>query len=446
MVEGARGSRGIAKPLASASKGGAYPVDRTVLPTFLSKVRAKHRGVGDRTSALREGGHRSGTVPESHRLRDHAAWFWVASRRVAQAHPDAAGRPPDKRPISAACDDAGLASARRLPPPGEVKDMVEHRWLRAIGPGVIALGAVVAIGSSTQAARDRPWPPLACDGRCRFEGGGRPGDEPRDPRRSRHRRLDATRPDAGCGRRPDRPAPGDGHPRTRIGEGHGAAGRVIRRRAVRPPAAGRGRRRRGVPAVHDRRRRPAAPRPSPRSPTSSGAPRSTRPATCSSRAASTGRRVRTSASGDARSTDPARRRACSTRSRRTRGSGGRGRPSSPGRSRATDSRSSPAARRRVGRASSNRRRSAGRSASSPTRPSARCSGWPGERLDHLRGLSRAPLPDLVGGCRVGRPGAAHRCRRPGHARRRRPGRPAGPRMGRSRPAGGCDRSRPTDAS
>lgn len=41
--------------------------------------------------------------------------------------------------------------------------MAEHRWLRAIGPGVIALGAVVAIGSSTQAARDRPWTPLACD-------------------------------------------------------------------------------------------------------------------------------------------------------------------------------------------------------------------------------------------------------------------------------------------
>jgi hypothetical protein len=42
--------------------------------------------------------------------------------------------------------------------------MAEHRWLRAIGPGVIALGAVVAIGSSTQAARDRPWTPLACGG------------------------------------------------------------------------------------------------------------------------------------------------------------------------------------------------------------------------------------------------------------------------------------------
>ncbi len=42
--------------------------------------------------------------------------------------------------------------------------MVEHRWLRAIGPGVVALGAMVVIGSSTQAARDRAWAPLACEG------------------------------------------------------------------------------------------------------------------------------------------------------------------------------------------------------------------------------------------------------------------------------------------
>ena len=42
--------------------------------------------------------------------------------------------------------------------------MVEHRWLRAIGPGVIALGAMVAVGASTGAARGRPLTPLACDG------------------------------------------------------------------------------------------------------------------------------------------------------------------------------------------------------------------------------------------------------------------------------------------
>jgi hypothetical protein len=42
--------------------------------------------------------------------------------------------------------------------------MVEHRWLRTIGPGVVALGAVVAISSSAGAARDRPWAPFACAG------------------------------------------------------------------------------------------------------------------------------------------------------------------------------------------------------------------------------------------------------------------------------------------
>ena len=42
--------------------------------------------------------------------------------------------------------------------------MVEHRWLRTIGPGVIALGALVAIGSSAGTATGRPWAPFACAG------------------------------------------------------------------------------------------------------------------------------------------------------------------------------------------------------------------------------------------------------------------------------------------
>lgn len=42
--------------------------------------------------------------------------------------------------------------------------MVEHRWLRAIGPGVVALGAIVAIGSSAGTARERLWTPLGCAG------------------------------------------------------------------------------------------------------------------------------------------------------------------------------------------------------------------------------------------------------------------------------------------
>jgi hypothetical protein len=42
--------------------------------------------------------------------------------------------------------------------------MVEHRWLRTIGPGVIALSALVAVGWSTGEATGRPWAPLACAG------------------------------------------------------------------------------------------------------------------------------------------------------------------------------------------------------------------------------------------------------------------------------------------
>ena len=69
---GVRGNRDT--PRFEASKEGCQPVDRTVLPTFLSKVRACTAGsaTGLRTSG--QGDHRSGTVPESHRLRDHAAY------------------------------------------------------------------------------------------------------------------------------------------------------------------------------------------------------------------------------------------------------------------------------------------------------------------------------------------------------------------------------------
>ena len=42
--------------------------------------------------------------------------------------------------------------------------MVESRWLRWVGPGVIALGAVGFIASTTLGARDRPWVPRACAG------------------------------------------------------------------------------------------------------------------------------------------------------------------------------------------------------------------------------------------------------------------------------------------
>ena len=42
--------------------------------------------------------------------------------------------------------------------------MVESRWLRWIGPGVVALGAVGFIASTTLGAGTRPWTPRACAG------------------------------------------------------------------------------------------------------------------------------------------------------------------------------------------------------------------------------------------------------------------------------------------
>ena len=42
--------------------------------------------------------------------------------------------------------------------------MVESRWLRWIGPGVVALGAVGLIASTTSGAVARPWTPRTCAG------------------------------------------------------------------------------------------------------------------------------------------------------------------------------------------------------------------------------------------------------------------------------------------
>jgi len=61
--------------------------------------------------------------------------------------------------------------------------MVESRWLRWIGPGVIALGAFGFIASTTHGAGDRPWAPRACAGQAgdliaatRRPGPNRPAD------------------------------------------------------------------------------------------------------------------------------------------------------------------------------------------------------------------------------------------------------------------------------
>ncbi len=64
---------------------------------------------------------------------------------------------------------AASPSSRHLShPPEEATDMVEARWVRWIGPGVIALVAVGLITSAGLGAGDRPWVPPAC--------GGPPGD------------------------------------------------------------------------------------------------------------------------------------------------------------------------------------------------------------------------------------------------------------------------------
>ena len=44
--------------------------------------------------------------------------------------------------------------------------MLESRWLHWIGPGVVALGAVGAIASTTLGVGDRPWTPPACAGQA----------------------------------------------------------------------------------------------------------------------------------------------------------------------------------------------------------------------------------------------------------------------------------------
>ena len=52
--------------------------------------------------------------------------------------------------------------------------MVESRWFRRAGPGIVALGAVALVASATLAARDRPWMPPSCAGEL-VRGPLRPG-------------------------------------------------------------------------------------------------------------------------------------------------------------------------------------------------------------------------------------------------------------------------------
>ena len=75
LQESERGikGRGAGPPRAGQCRGADQPVGRIVASPFARRL-SIDRGIGDRTSAPGSGaGHRSGTVPDSHRLRDPAA-------------------------------------------------------------------------------------------------------------------------------------------------------------------------------------------------------------------------------------------------------------------------------------------------------------------------------------------------------------------------------------
>ena len=185
-----------------------------------------NRVVGDRTRALEGSAHRSGTVPGSHRLRDHTGWSGTVPRRAAgrprercrtalgrSRSLDECARSPrlaapsagldlealrlrgrreglvqasapgrDKSRIRAAGTMAASPSSRQQShPPEEVNLMVESRWLRWIGPGVVALGAVGLdrVHDRRRGTR-RPGRPRPC--------AGPPADRRRRGPRTRRRR------------------------------------------------------------------------------------------------------------------------------------------------------------------------------------------------------------------------------------------------------------------
>ena len=156
--------------------------------------------------------------------------------------------------------------------------MVESRWLRWIGPGVVALGAVGFIASTTLGAGVRPWVPNACAGSA--AGSGRCRARP-----------PACEPSPNCAERP-----GIGWIRSSIAMGRSAvsawpsgsmasgppARSISRARRSRPARSGRSSSSDPMTARHPASRpstsRAVALGRSPMSATSSAAPRSTRPA------------------------------------------------------------------------------------------------------------------------------------------------------------------------
>ena len=229
--------------------------------------------------------------------------------------------------------------------------MVESRWLRWIGPGVVAIGAVGLVASATAGAAVRPWAPRACAGppgaiaaaARRRASGGSPGPRERavvPPGSGGRRRRRSARP-----ARRDRPRRGPAGPvhgparRDRSPPGRSAGSSWSDPMTGRHPGSWRW----TSPA--------AAPGRSRRSATSSGGRPSTRPGHRSSRCAWIGSAVRTTGSGSGRSTAEPELAGSSIPSPPTVGSAAPGRPSSRGRWRATGSPSSRAGRSPAGRGS-----------------------------------------------------------------------------------------------
>src|SRR5438093_6441996 len=48
---------------------------------------------------------------------------------------------------------------------------VEARWFRRVGPGIVAIGAVLLVASTTTGSRGSDWRPVACDGIARVGSG-----------------------------------------------------------------------------------------------------------------------------------------------------------------------------------------------------------------------------------------------------------------------------------
>ena len=71
--------------------------------------------------------------------------------------------------------------------------MVRSTWLRRAGPGIVALGAVAVLASTTLGARTRPWVPPDCldaVGRTDVSARAMRGGVDRPPSRAPWFRLD----------------------------------------------------------------------------------------------------------------------------------------------------------------------------------------------------------------------------------------------------------------